>query len=119
MITNSDNNKFVVTSYFDGKLIQEEVTDRDYVNNSELQKELEYMQNVDSDVIQTHRSFNSVVLCISFVGLIDLTIARLIAATCIVSCPGIPPICAACIGAVALVGLLILVQSWFHNSSIR
>lgn len=104
LITKSDNDMFVVTSYTNGELIQEEVTDIDYISNSELQKELDYMQNAEGDMIQAKRTFSQTVLCISTVALIDLTIARLIAVTCVASCPAIPPICAACIAAVAVVG---------------
>lgn len=104
LITKSNNDKFLVTTYFDGVLIQDEVTDIDYISNSELQKELDYVQDVSSDIIQAKKSFNEVILCISVVALVDLTIARIIAVTCIASCPAVPPICAACIGAVAVVG---------------
>ncbi|MBP1082350.1 MULTISPECIES: hypothetical protein [Bacillus] len=104
LITKSDNNKFVVTTYFNGKLVQEKVTDIDYISNSKLQRELKYMQDKAGDGVQAQKSFNEVVLCISLVALIDLTVARLIAATCIASCPAVPAICAACIGAVAVVG---------------
>lgn len=43
LITKSDNDKFIITTYFDGKLFQEDETDIDYISNSELQKELEYI----------------------------------------------------------------------------
>lgn len=103
LITKSDNDKFIITTYFDGKLFQEDETDIDYISNSELQKELEYIQDLGND-IQPQKSFNEVVLCIAIVAAVDLTVARIIAATCIASCPAVPPICAACIGAVAVVG---------------
>ncbi|WRP07373.1 hypothetical protein U9J35_04175 [Rossellomorea aquimaris] len=104
LITKNDNNKFVVTSYSNGNLLQKDETDIDYVSNNTLKKELKVMQNSANGIVAPQKSFSKTVLCISTVALIDLTVARLIAATCVASCPGIPPICAACIGAVAVVG---------------
>ncbi|MDO7267020.1 hypothetical protein [Shouchella clausii] len=104
LITKSDINTFKVTTYFDGLLTQDEVTDIDYISNEELQEELELIHSVQSDDIVQTQGITEIALCISTVALIDLTVARLIAVSCIASCPAVPPICAACIGAVAVVG---------------
>lgn len=105
LITKSKNDKFIISTFFDGTLAQNQETDIDYISNSELQKELETLQNVSQpqNSIQG-KSFNEIALCISVIALVDLTVARIIAATCIASCPAIPPICVACIGTVGVIG---------------
>ncbi|MFJ7890437.1 hypothetical protein ACIQYL_20455 [Lysinibacillus xylanilyticus] len=106
LITKSDDNKFVVSSYVDGNLIQEQFTDLDYVSNSELQRQLDHLTSslAKSEEIQS-RGIGDVALCLEIVLGVDLVIARLIASTCIASCPALPPICVACIGAVVAVGV--------------
>ncbi|WP_235360759.1 hypothetical protein [Shouchella clausii] len=102
LFTKSDNDKFVLTSYNEGELIHDRVTDIDYVSNSELKKELEY---IDDEVIQP-QGLNEVALCLSTVLLIDLTLARMVATACMAACAsGVgAPICAACIGGLLAVG---------------
>ncbi len=107
LITKSDDNKFVVSSYVDGSLIQEQFTDLDYVSNSELQRQLDYLLDVLEENEQAISAYGigEIALCLSVVIGVDLVIARLIATTCIASCPAVPPVCAVCITAVAAVGV--------------
>ncbi|WP_017729125.1 hypothetical protein [Halalkalibacterium ligniniphilum] len=93
LITKSKDNKFVISSYFDGNLMQSEVTDIDYVSNDVLQEELNTLKNATGNEPGfSTLGFNEVALCISGVLLIDLTVARLIAGACITSCPAVPPV---------------------------
>ncbi|MFI8496723.1 hypothetical protein ACIGC1_28500 [Peribacillus butanolivorans] len=96
LITKSEDNKFVITSYIDGELVQSKVTDLDYKSNSELKKGLENIKQA--------RGAKKIATCIAAVAGVDIAVAYLIAGTCTVSCPAVPPICAACIAAVATMG---------------
>ncbi|MET1180508.1 hypothetical protein ABG775_21455 [Peribacillus simplex] len=100
LITKNEDNKFVITSYFDGELFESNVTDLDYKSNSELK---EGLKNIQTEGMQT-KGFKKIATCIAAVAGVDITVAYLIAGTCAASCPAVPPICAACIAAVATMG---------------
>ncbi|WP_025026118.1 hypothetical protein [Caldalkalibacillus mannanilyticus] len=107
LVTKSDNNKFVITSFSDGKLTHEEETDLDYVSNSELEKQLADLQaslEEGNQQIQPE-GIKEVAACIALIASVDLVVAYLIAGTCAASCPAVPPVCAACIAAVATLGV--------------
>lgn len=107
LITRSDDNKFIVSSYADGSLLQEQFTDLDYVSNDELQRQLDYLLEVLEENKQdvSTNGIPEIALCLSVVIGVDLVIARLIATTCVASCPAVPPVCAVCITAVSAIGI--------------
>ncbi|WP_347553010.1 hypothetical protein ABFG93_22470 (plasmid) [Pseudalkalibacillus hwajinpoensis] len=118
LLYESDVNTVVYDTYTDDKLVRHEVSDIEYVSNEEVQKELDKIQNIDmNQAIQSQginevaepqpQGFNQVALCLSTVLLVDLTVARIIAGTCVVACAGAPitgAVCAACVGGVVVAG---------------
>jgi len=106
LITKSQENTVAIASYTDGNLINEKTTDIEYLSNSEVQKVIDKAQNPDLEKNKVKpRGFPEVALCLSSVLLIDLVVARIVAATCIGACgTGIVPLCAACIGGVMALG---------------
>lgn len=99
LITKSDNNKFIITTYSDGDLVQNKETDLDYISDSELKKGLDV---VNGD-IQT-MGVKKIAACIAAIAGVNAVVAYLIAGTCVASCPAVPPVCAACIAGVATMG---------------
>lgn len=106
LIEKSENNKFTITSYLDGELVQNKVTDLDFISNDELKKGLENIQDYSKGIKQNNETKGvcAIAACIGAVAGVNLTVAYLIAGTCIASCPAVPPICAACIAGVATIG---------------
>lgn len=104
LITKSENNKFVITSYSDGELVQNQVTDVDYKSNSEVKKSLDRINAQAISVDAPQYSMGAVAACIAAVAGVDIAVAYLIGGTCAASCPAVPPVCAACIAAVATMG---------------
>ena len=99
LVTKSNDNKFVITSYSDGEFIQEEKTDLDYMSDKELKKEAE---DIGNDIQPF--GVKKIAACIGAIAGVNATVAYLIAGTCVSSCPGVPPVCAACIAGVATMG---------------
>ncbi|BBO00032.1 hypothetical protein [Sporolactobacillus terrae] len=106
LITKNNNNKFVITSYFDGELVQNKVTDVDYVSDSELKKGLDEIHETTKEINQNYQTagVGKIAACIGAVAGVNAGVAYLIAGTCVASCPTIVPICVACIGGVATMG---------------
>lgn len=109
LITKSPQNTVAIASYTDGKLVNENITDIEYLSNSEVQASLDRLQNlaaIEKDRVET-QGIDDVALCLSAVLLIDLVVARIVATTCIAACSTLAaPICAVCItGVFALGGL--------------
>ena len=109
LITKSPQNTVAIASYTDGKLVNENITDIEYLSNSEVQASLDRLQNlaaIEKDRVET-KGIEDVALCLSAVLLIDLVVARIVAATCIAACSTLAaPVCAVCItGVFALGGL--------------
>ena len=106
LITRSIDDKFIIDTYYDGELIENNQTDLDYVDNNEIQESLDIIhENAENgfDYTQT-KGIPEIAGCIVAVAGINGVVAYLIAGTCIASCPAIPPICAACIGGVCAMG---------------
>lgn len=100
------NNKFRINNYIDGKLLEDKETNITYVDDSEIQKGLDELHNIASKN-RCDFSFYGVkktAACIAGVIGVNAGVAYLIAGTCAASCPAVPPICAACIGAIATMG---------------
>ncbi|WP_375231567.1 hypothetical protein [Bacillus cereus] len=104
LVTKSENNKFEITSYLDGELGQSQVTNVDYKNNSEVKKSLERINAQGIKADEPQYSMGAVAACIAAVAGVDIAVAYVIGGTCAASCPAVPPVCAACIGAVATLG---------------
>lgn len=106
LMTKSPKNTVAVASYTDGQLINEKVTDVEYVSNSEVKAAIDKAQKLklDENTIQPF-GIAEVSLCLSAVLLIDLVVARMVATACIGFCgTGVVPLCAACIGGVFVIG---------------
>ncbi|MCM3708414.1 MULTISPECIES: hypothetical protein [Cytobacillus] len=106
LITKSKKNTVTISSYTDGVLTNEKITDIEYLSNSEVQEAIDKAQAVDLDenMVQP-QGLAEVSLCLATVLLIDLTVARIVAATCIGACgTGVVPLCAACVGGVFVIG---------------
>ncbi|ALS01062.1 hypothetical protein ATZ33_06670 [Enterococcus silesiacus] len=102
LITKSSSDKFIISSYIDGQLIQSNKTNIDYISDNEIQKGLDGLK-ADAQKIET-RGIGAIAGCIAAVAGVNGVVAYLIAGTCIASCPAVVPICVACIGAVATIG---------------
>ncbi|MBM7541607.1 hypothetical protein [Amphibacillus cookii] len=100
LITKSDSNKFVITTYSDGELVQNKETDLDYISDSELKRGLEVINEDGYQIMGVKK----IAACIAAIAGVNAVVAYLIAGTCVASCPAVPPICAACIGGVATMG---------------
>ena len=106
LITKSPENTVAIATYNDGSLFNEKVTDIEYLSNSEVQKAIDKAKNLEvrENIVQP-LGVGEVALCLAGVLLIDLTVARIVAATCIGACgTGIVPVCAACVGGVFVIG---------------
>jgi len=98
VLTKSFNGTFLVTSYENGKLIKEDVTDIDYVTNEEILMELDYFNSMSN-------SHSRSAGCLAAVLGIGGATAAVIYTICGLSCTGLAvPICVACIGAYASIG---------------
>lgn len=109
LLTKSDNNTFMLTSFADGEQVNKKDTGLKYMTNQELKKEIKELEEVGSDTeIQSGKasraSAGKIAACIAGVTGLGGTAAYAIVAMCAGSCPAVPPICAACIGAAATLG---------------
>lgn len=105
-LLSNNNNKFRITNYINGELVEDKDTNIAYVEDSEIQKGLDELHNIASKN-RCDFSFYGVkktAACIAGVIGVNAGVAYLIAGTCAASCPAVPPICAACIGAIATMG---------------
>ncbi|MDD7305243.1 MAG: hypothetical protein PUG67_01500 [Peptoniphilaceae bacterium] len=107
------SNKFRITTYIGGKLIETKQTNIDYVNDSEIQKGLEEFRvlankqkcSISNYSSKKKSSKKKIAACITSIAGINGGVAYLIAGTCIASCPAIVPICVACIAGVCSLGV--------------
>lgn len=104
LITKSDDNKFIISNFMDGKLIENKATDLDYVSDADLQKGLENLQNTENINVKQSRGFGNKVACIAAVLGIGGSVAYLIAGTCTAACLTVNPVCATCIGGICTLG---------------
>ncbi|MFO7960427.1 MAG: hypothetical protein R6U94_05735 [Nitriliruptoraceae bacterium] len=103
LFSESKGGTFQIHSYADGELVLEEETDVTYVTNFMLQR------TMDDGSAVTLQSAGGTAACIALALGVPGSIGALIAKTCAVSCAAAatPPgatVCAACIGAAALLG---------------
>ncbi|MFH0331920.1 hypothetical protein QQF09_14345, partial [Clostridium perfringens] len=107
LITKSENNTFQVASYIDGEEISKLDTGIDYLENEILENEMINIKEITKEM-ETYgpeeRGIGAIAACIAAVAGVNGVVAKLIAATCIASCPTVVPICVACIGGVAAMG---------------
>ncbi len=105
-LLSNNNNKFKIESYINGSLLEIKDTNVDFVEDSEIQKGLDELHEIAENNTCTFNfySVKKTAACIAGVIGVNAGVAYLIAGTCTASCPAVPPICAACIGAVATIG---------------
>lgn len=106
LITKSNKNTVAISTYTDGVITNEKITDIEYLSNSKVQEAIDKAKSIDvDDNIVQPEGLGEVSLCLASVLLIDLTVARIVAATCIGACgTGIVPLCASCVGGVFVIG---------------
>lgn len=86
--------------------MNKQITDLEYLSNSEVQEAIDKAKNLelDGNMVQP-QGLGEVALCLSTVLLIDLAVARIVAVTCVGACgTGVVPIFVACIGGVFVIG---------------
>lgn len=102
-MTKSEDNKFKVQIYMDGQLTKDEVTDVEYISDSELKQGVDELETITQD--NQTEGVGAVASCIAGIAGVNIGVAYALVAACAGSCPAVPPICIACIGAVATVGV--------------
>lgn len=108
LITKSSD-KFKFTIYTDGKLVKDDVSDIDYMNDSEIQEELDkikdQVKSKESQIVQP-ASQKDTITCLAAALGVGTGVAAAIAYACVGSCltPPTVAICAACIGGFAALG---------------
>lgn len=96
----------MIDTYYDGSLLESNHTDLAFISNSEIQQGLDSIREnseKDSQYPQT-RGGSEIAGCLAVVLGVNITVAVLIAGTCVASCPAVVPICVACITGVCVLG---------------
>lgn len=105
---NVQTNKFVVSSYQNGVLIERKQTDIDFITNDQIEKGIEGLKNISHTEHKiSARSVGGKVACLAGVLGVNGVVAKLVAATCVAACTAEPvggAVCAACVGGVCAIG---------------
>lgn len=102
LLSKTDNNKFLMQVYMNGDLVNQQVSDFDFISNEDIQKKLDEYASLP----QT-QGWGEEATCLTAVLGVDVAVAWIILGTCTTACAAQPiaaPVCAACIGAVAAMG---------------
>lgn len=101
LYTTNEDNKFVVSNYVDGTLVEQKDTDMDYHTDEELREGLENIQN--GNVVQP-QGVGGVAACIVSVAGVTGVVGYMLVTACTGACITLNPVCAACIGGFAAIG---------------
>ncbi len=106
LLTEGENNKFVIDTYYNGILVKSQNTEIDFVPNDEMQQALNTLQNSSAKIeeYKQTRGTAEVGACLAAILGVNAAVGLAIASTCFASCPAVPAICAACIGGVVALG---------------
>lgn len=102
---NAQTDKFIISNYQNGSLIEQKQTDIDYISDEQISAGIEGLKNAAYE--EETRSWGAKVGCLAAVLGVNGVVAKLIATACVAACTAEPigaTVCAACIGGVCVVG---------------
>lgn len=102
---NVETNKFIVSNYQNGVLIEQKQTDVDYISNEQISSGIKRLKTFAYE--EETRGWGEKVGCLAAVVGVSGIVAKLIAATCVAACTAEPvgvAVCAACISGVCVLG---------------
>lgn len=104
---NPEINKFVVSNYQNGTVIERKQTDIDFISNDQIQTGIDGLKKASLENNVTTRGALEAGGCLAAVLGVNGVVGKLIFATCVAACTAEPigaTVCAACIGGVCAIG---------------
>lgn len=103
LITTGDDGNLVINNYANGTFL-ETVETGVYLSDKEIEEELDRLSEIVKKT-SLQRGAGEIAGCLAALLGIDVTLAAVLVGMCSGSCPAVPVVCAACVGAVAAVGV--------------